>query len=224
MTATLQRNATPQRTATPAASHGIWAAVDALTQPTQVPIERDNGHTNWAEVPSLWQQAQTLLRRAVDRGHAGSPARERSPLDLDLLEITAQIHETVSNELQTRGLLRAQRTSSTEPRLRRLAAHVIGHEPGRLWWWEHLFASWSRLLARCLNVGEHQPAPVRLRNSPCPVCGTRQVTVDTDDGPRIVPALVIEFNRGLVRAAECGQCGTQWGRGLLEQLADLLAG
>jgi hypothetical protein len=194
----------------------------AADQP-RIPVQRDDGPTLYAEVPSLWRQAQSVLRRIVDRGAAGAPASERTPLDLDLLEITATIHGTVARELHARGLLRTYRGDGDETRLRHLAGQVAGDEPAQLCQWENLFTAWARLLARALNVGEHQPPPVRLRNSPCPACASRQVSVDTADGPRRVPALVIDFNRGLVRAAQCEACGAQWARGLeLEHLAGLL--
>lgn len=208
----------------PAAVDAIRAAVDALTQETKQPVERDDGTTTYATVPSLWHQATTALyARNKSDGNGGPAARERNLVDFDLMEVHSLIAAMVERELGLRdpGLLK--RRTTVPSRMRALASYVVAHEPDQLWWWEYRFASWARLLSNYLHLGERRPSAVRLRNAACPHCGLRQVVVETTEGERVVPALVIEFSQGLVQAARCGGCGATWWRGVeLEQLADAL--
>ncbi len=205
------------------ATSAVWIAVDLLTKQSHRTIHHDDGSRTDAVVPSLWDQATGALQIGLEStGGSRGPLCERSPVDVDLMEVRSIIAGTTVHELATRRL----KPRPTVPRqLRQLATHVIGHEPAELWWWEYRFSSWAHMLSTYLHTYDRQPQPVRLRNSPCPHCDVRQVRIETEDGPRVVPALVIDFRDGYVRAAECSACGFLWWRGQdLERLAELLAG
>lgn len=225
----------------------IWTAVDSITKPTRVPVRRADdpewlthirlstdevscsllayraATAPWGTIPSLWDQSSNALTHGNEtQERPGGNQAERAPCDIDLMEIRAIIRETTELELFRRH---QPRTGDVPQRIRRLAATVITHEPAELWWWEYRFASWARLLATYLRALDASVKPVRLRNSACPLCKTRQVTVESDYGPVVVPALVIDFRDGYVRAAECSACGASWFRGEdLMTLADTLTG
>lgn len=195
------------------ASDAVWAAVDHLTQPTKQRVERDDGTVTWADVPSLLDQASSALVNG-NEGAGGvrwGTQAERSPLDLDLMEVCAIIRGT------TEALLRERKQKvdgrSVGAHVRELAAIVVTNEPGELWWWEYRFASWARLLETYLRVVKRQPMALRLRNSACPQCEATQVVEAGEYGNEVKPALVIAFRDGYARAAECSACGHHWWRG-----------
>lgn len=203
------------------ASGPLWAAVDHLSLPTKKLITRDDGSITHALVLSLWDQADETLFTDAQGGRAGGSLAERNVMDLNLMQVRALIRDTTAREL-------AQRRLTSRPTvpgaIRQLAAHVISNELADLWWWEYRFSSWARQLAHYLRADAHV-ASIRLRNSPCPACGARQVLVEADDGPVVAPPLVIDFREGYVRAAECTACGQIWFRGeALHALAERLGG
>jgi hypothetical protein len=202
-------------------SESLWGSVDALTHASRLRVERDDGTVCWVEVPSLWRQAVLALYSPGEPGNggAGVVARERSVMDLDLLEVCTLIRRTVWAELRTRGEVPPITVPAA---LRRLASLVTA--PGSdLDWWEYRFSSWARLLAAHLQTGERQPSAVHLRGASCPECDTSRVLVESSDGPVFEPALVIDFAHGIVQAARCGSCSATWWRGAeLERLAGLL--
>lgn len=213
-------------------SRAMWDAVDTLTKPTRTRITREGNewlHTltgqgfascdvadyraataTWATIPSLWRQAEMALTTGTESSESNpSPPASRAPADLDLMEIMLTIREHVAGELVARHLP----PRATVPRqIRQLAAHVVGHEPERVAWWLHCFASWSRVLAVYLHAIDVGPRSVRLR-APCPICNTRAVAVMTDQGPVQAPPIVIDFADGLIRAATCTACDAVWWRG-----------
>jgi len=145
---------------------------------------------------------------------------ERSPVDLGLVATRTRISVTTRRALRYRH---QPLTIGVPRQLRQLAAYVATNEPDRLWNHAERFAAWVRLLTGHLNAGEHMAAPVRLRGSACPACRTRQVVLDGPDGPVMVPAIVVDFHDGYVRAAQCLACAGTWFRGVqLEELAVLL--
>lgn len=213
----------------------LWAAVDRLTKPSQHRIVRDDEPSEWllaqpvrsaavvssyGIVPSLWEQAAgALVGGEVGGGTGTKPLRERSPADLDLMEIMSIIRETVRTELAERD---TDPLPATVPgQIRRLASVVIRADPDHGWWWEYRFAQWARVLETYLHNAEHTPKMTRLRNSACPSCAARQMTIEGEDGPVVVPVLVVDFTAdGLVRACECMACGRAWFRGVqMEMLA-----
>jgi len=202
-------------------THPIWVGVDALTMPSKRSVIDKEGAT-WHEVPSLWDQSTDALYGGAigDSVRMGSSS-ERSPLDVTLMEMRSTIAETTRREAQLRHI---EINAEFDPKLMRtVAAYVIGHEPDQCWWYEYRFSSWARALGAYLHAYEHTPKDVRLRNAPCPDCGTRQVIKDEGEGPVYVGAILIDFHDGNVRAAQCCHCGKIWWRGPdLEQLAALL--
>jgi hypothetical protein len=205
----------------------FWAAVDQIGRPSRRQITLDGGDTVWAVIPSLWDQSTDALDRGCEAGSGGSaPLRERSPADLDLMEIRCLIRDTVRHELALRGRRVRHHTDecprpfNADDELRGLASLVLQKNPDEIWWWEYRFASWARLLEAYLQAAERKQKPVYLRNSPCPTCRTRQVVVDREGERVVVPAIVVEFRDGYVRAAHCQACGdTRWRGPDLEKLA-----
>lgn len=232
-------------------SAALWAAVDRLTRPSLVPVERaadadwlaELGEETWgacsvpaylaatvrrAKVPSLWEQSTYALTTGSESAEGGaSPLRERSPADLDLMEIRSIIRGTTRHELEQRGVRTVRGSDGTptefDPEEVRELARLVANS-GDLWWWEYRFASWGRLLEGYLHAAEHKAKPVRIRNTPCPLCRTEFVRIETDDGEaQIVRPLIVDFRGGYVRAARCEACSATWFRGAeLHQLADLI--
>jgi hypothetical protein len=195
----------------------IWAGVDELTKVSTVAIERDDGTRTYAKIPSLWEQSNVAISGRADVNVRTGSAAERSPVDLNLLEVRSLIRNTTQRAIRTRQQIPRP---GVPAQLRQLASLVVGEAPDRHWWWAYRFPSWARLLRTYLDLSERTPMPVRLRGSACPSCGTRQVSTESDDGLVIVPALVIDFRQGFVRAAECAACHAHWWRGAeLEALA-----
>jgi hypothetical protein len=227
------------------AIRGLWAAVDLITKPTSRKVDRGSD-ADWLEelrsdttmrfcdvqayraatlaygtVPSLWEQATWALTTGSESsgGSNASPLAMRSPADLDLMEIMATVREVIALQLDGRKI--HARTTVPE-QVRQLAAHVVGHEPQHVAWWEFRFAQWARLLGVYLQAVDTGPKPIRLR-TPCPLCKTRQVTIESDNGPVVVPPILVDFENGWIRAATCTACTAVWWRGDdLNALADLL--
>lgn len=231
--------------ADPVAIQHIWAAVDRITKPEHAPIPRADetleawlrgplcdiaAHhralVNYGIIPSLWDQASNALIGAEhdNTGPGGDPA-ERNPCDIDLMEIRGIIRDTTTHELARLFRIppsRVRPPGNTPAQLRRLASTAITQEPDQLWWWEYRFASWGRLLATYLGAVDRVNRARWLRNSPCPKCGATGVLVESDhdtDRKVWVPALVVDFRDGYVRATTCQACAHTWFRG--EQLHEL---
>lgn len=228
----------------------IWASVDAITEARRVPVERAadpdwllemaNHRTygacdvrahraatsRWASVASLWDQSTTALTTGSEQTGGGRPLRERSPADLDLMEIRSIIKHTTRLELVRRGVRPAKDGRGLPVdfyigELRRLAS-LATQDPDDVWWWEYRFAQWSRLLETYLHAVERQAKPVRLRAA-CPLCKTREMRVDVDGEAMVVAPLLIDFRNGRIRAATCQACSGTWFAGdQLEELAGLL--
>lgn len=189
----------------------------------------------YAIIPSLWDQSTIALHGGeIQVGRGSKPLRERSIADLDLMEIRAIIRETVRHHREDWGELGARPdrwAEFTPTEIRHFASTALTRaaNPERcgicrsthtIDFWRYRFESWARLLENYLRAAEHQARPVRLRNSTCPTCRTRQITIDLDGEAVVVPALVIDFRDGYVRAATCAACGDTWFRGDdLERLA-----
>lgn len=236
------------------AAAAMMIAVDAITQPSVAKLDRDQEAVQdgrrllemtiaeavavaavrrsvltvaaqtrrHAETPSLWDRASDALGVGLEGG-ARSTLAGRSPVDIDLMEIRGIIRETVIHDLVERRV-RIKKTDTVPQLLRRLAAYIKGREPDQLWWYEYRFAQWARLLETYLRAVLEQPKSIRLLNTACTECGTRQVRVEAEDGHQLVPALVAEFRDGVFRAIVCGACAaTTWRGDDLETLAAKIA-
>jgi hypothetical protein len=198
----------------------VWSAVHAMTEPSKRAIMLADGVTIYGVVPSLWDQGSDALAGGMESAVRVSNAAERSPVDLNLVELRSLIRHTVSRELHAR---RVKPRADVPAQLSQLAAHVVTYSADELWWWDYRFTSWASMLTLFLSVNDHVPTARRLRNSPCPACRVRQVTIESDDGPVVVPTLVVDFRDGYVQAARCSSCSATWWRGAdLESLAALL--
>lgn len=223
----------------PADTTALWQAVHAITESTRRKIDRDEVaavefaldlDTPWARVasatgviPSLWEQAVDAIVgcEAGDRSGGSTPLRERSVGDLALLETLAAIRETVHDELRRTHHVRPDSVGDTPACIRRHTSLTVAKQPARIATWTRRWQSWERVLRTHLNAVEG-PRPVHLRNTPCPTCGASQVTVELFGELRVVPAILIDFAGGLVRAAVCQACGDTWWRGHLARLAELI--
>jgi hypothetical protein len=223
--------------------------VDAITKPTRQKLKRltesefleqlasDEGQGGfcrvedyraavlaYGQIPCLWDQATWAVfgSEAGDGSGGCTPARERTPADLDLMETLLTIRESLGWQLPGRKV--PWRDPGVIPAMmRQFAAHIVTHEPQHVEWWAYRFEQWGRLLHNHLNALDRGPRPVHLRNAPCPLCRVSQVVVERDGERRVEPAIVIDFEHGVIRAAQCQACGTAWWRGAdLYELADLL--
>jgi hypothetical protein len=227
-------------------SSALWVEVDRITKPTQRRVDREPesadwlagladdptllvcdvaayraATASWGEVPSLWRQAELALQTGREQQEGGgSPLAQRSPADLDLMELLLTIRESMAWQLPGRGITPRD---GIPAQIRQLAAHVTTNEPQHVAWWTYRFGQWARMLGTYLRAIDVGPKPVRLRNAPCPVCRTRQVTLETDLGEIVVPPILIDFENGWIRAATCTACSAVWWRGNeLGELATLL--
>lgn len=193
----------------------VWRHVRRLTDPQIQQVPRLGGGTMDAVVPSLWVQAMEALTLHRITDGTGNSSTTSSLMDFDLLEATCLIRDTTRTELAQRGRRVPYHDGRPEPfapgEFAMLAEHVLA-EGYDIWWWEYRFESWGRWLANYLNL-EHKAKAIRLRNSACPSCGVRQVVIEGQDGPVVVPPLLIEFHDGQVRAAQCSACLDIWWRG-----------
>ncbi|MGH3099306.1 MAG: zf-TFIIB domain-containing protein [Streptosporangiales bacterium] len=196
---------------------GLHAAVTALIDPRRVRLLRDHG-TDWATIPSLWQQL-TDATGTGNEAQRGS-SRWRTPVDLDILELRHEITEVVHDALTGHEQLPRPDLPAS---LRLLAVTVAGVGDDDLTaWWTWRIQSWVRRVERALGL-TGEPQPRRIRDTACPACQTTHVTIDADGDQQRVPALLIDFTGTLVRAAQCDACGTVWFRGGdLLQLADTI--
>lgn len=222
----------------------LWDAVDRITSPSKARVPREEdadwlqslsddptlrvcdvaayraATAGWADVPSLWDQATWALTTGNETsGGNPSPLASRSPADLDLMEMMLTIREVIGLQLDGRRIT----AKATVPlQMRQLAAHVVTHEPEHVAWWEYRFASWARQLGVYLKAVETGPKPVRLRCA-CPLCKTRQITIEENGEEKVVPPILIDFVNGWIRAATCLACTAVWWRGNeLGELAALL--
>ena len=199
----------------------LWAAVDALTQPRQIRLTRDNGQHDWTQTPSLWQQLTDALPTGQEQGTGGHSSSYRTPISVDCLDLRTDIHTTVLDALHGHDQHPRRNGIAIDipASIRHLASIVIATNDDDLThWWTWRITHWSQKIIITLGV-ERPPQPRRIRDTPCPLCHATHITLKGADGPQRVPALLIDFADGLIRAAECGACSAAWFRG--DPLLDL---
>jgi len=196
-----------------------WCSISEYRRAAQIASDQTLAY---GHIPALWDQATWALTTGSEQSAGGSsPLRERSPADLALMETMADIREAVQAQLEGRGV---KSIGNVPADMRRLASTLgtLGVQE-HIDWWTWRFECWTRVLRTHLNALDHQPRDVYLRNTACPQCATRQVTIDRDGEPRVVPAILIDFTDGWIRAATCQACGHAWFRGdALGELANLV--
>jgi hypothetical protein len=163
--------------------------------------------TGHATVPSLWDQStDALCSSTADKAEGSSGSVHRTPCDLDLMEVRADIREAVDFNIAKRG---EKPTGTVPEQIRHLTSMIIRDEPHAVEHWEYRFAQWGRILAAHLQAVQAQPKPRRIRGVACPECHVRTVLVEDATGEMVnVPPIVVDFRDGLIRAAECTGCGT----------------
>lgn len=180
-----------------------------------------------ATVPALWDQAvQALGLGSENAGGGGStaPLRERSPADLNLMEILSQVREAVREESARLGhpLPGGQTVGTVQ--IRAFASTLRTDLDG----WGQKFALWGRAIENYLHVLRDEPRPFRLRSTPCPLCRIEWIRVNeqgraTVGGEYLARPIKVDFAGDRMRAAICEACGTAWFRGAdLHQLAALI--
>lgn len=189
----------------------LWAAVDELTKPRHVKLVRDDDTTDWTTLPSLWWQLEDALRTGLENGSHSSGSKYRIPLNIDALQLAGDIEDITmdaltGHDVKPRGALPES--------LRALASAVIAAVDDDLTgWWVYRIRSWARQIDHVLRLTE-QPQPRRIRDTRCPTCQATHVTLIAGvDGTERVPALLIDFADGMIRAASCSACGSTWFRG-----------
>jgi hypothetical protein len=196
----------------------LHEAVSLLTEPRRVRLLRDTG-SDWATIPSLWQQLADAMSHGGEQGGRSVPS-SRLPFDVDVRDLRADIADTVVDALRSYELA-ARKDLPAD--LRQLAAHIASLADLDLAaWWQYRVKSWCRMASNALAL-DIKSQPRRIRDTDCPSCGASHVTLDGAEGPERHPALLIDFHDGMVRAAECGVCGQQWGRWMMNDLAEHLA-
>jgi len=203
----------------------LWAAVDALVAPRHVKLWRDvdgKSWTEWPTSPSLWEQLTEAVASSSALDGGGNSSRYRTPLDLNCMELTHTIRETIVDAL----IGHDQKPRATVPdSLRALASTVTRtNEDDLVDWWTYRLWSWCRQIRVALRLGE--PLPRGIRGTACPECGETTAAVKRDDDIVRVPALTVDFTPdGYIRAAECLRCHAAWFRGeALWQLSDATRG
>lgn len=191
-------------------------AVDQLTQPLTVRVDRDGGQVEAGRVPCLLDQ----LADAVQLGGEATGGRgfgSRPPAALNALEAIAEITAHLRPALARLGI---PETGG------RLAGHVLSwaafagqwqHEaPGYLAYAAGLAERWVALARSVV-----EPSPAMAIRMPCPACGVAVVLVHTDSDPDPVrrPALSVHTGRDAVTCLACESC---WGYDMWGQLAALL--
>lgn len=177
---------------------------------------------SYGTIPSLWDQAQDAIAGQGDSDEGGGVlSRERSVADLALMETLLTVRELLIAELKDHG---ATPRATVPEQIRQVASLVAaGNDDESIDWWAHRLDQYARIIGNQINAIDNGPKPIRLRDSPCPECGARQVRVKEQDEWRMVPPLRIDFRHGMVRAAQCSACAHAWMRGeALEALADTL--
>jgi hypothetical protein len=207
----------------------LWTAVDALTKPRTVRLLRDGAPSDWAHLPSLWAQLVEAVATGSEQGGGGRSSRYRTPANLDCLELATTIRDITLDALA--GHAEKPVTHPGPPAvvrvpesLRRLASVVVGvGEDDLTGWWTYRIGSWGRQITTVLRLTE-RPQPRRVRDTACPLCHATHVILTTPEGLERVPALLVDFQDQLIRAAECSACGASWFRGdQLDALKGLLA-
>jgi hypothetical protein len=213
-------------------SEQLWASVDELTKPRHVKLLRDDGTADWTTLPSLWWQLEDAgVGMGDSGGGAGSASRYRAPGSVECMQLCYDIRDTVldaliSHEDQDTALwlVRGEQPRMLVPEaIRHLASLITAVGDDDLTgWWTYRVRSWSRQIINTLRLTD-QPQPRRIRDTQCVTCGSTHVTIDQGSGPEWVPALLIEFQGALVRAASCSACGSNWFRGQeLVELAEMI--
>ncbi len=190
----------------------LHQAVADLTDSRTVAVERDDNQRDYVAVVSLWDQLADAIENGADkRGQRGGPLAERSPADLDIMELTSLIGATVYLELANRGL---KARDDLPGSLRQLAVTIAADEPGEVDWWAYRVDSWCRMAQHYLGVSlEDKSQPRRIRDTPCPHCHIEYVPIETDEGPAQGRPLLLDFVGTTVRAVECVACRKAWFRG-----------
>lgn len=162
--------------------------------------------TGHATVPSLWDQStDALTASTADKAEGSSGSVHRTPCDLDLMEVRADIREAVDFNIAKRG---EKPTGTVPEQIRHLTSMIIRDQPEAVEHWEYRFAQWGRVLAAHLQAVQAQPKPRRIRGVACPECQIRTVLIEDATGEMVnVPPIVVDFRDGLIRAAECTGCG-----------------
>jgi hypothetical protein len=157
-----------------------------------------------ATVPSLWAQANDALTTGREQQERSANQTYRTPCDLDLMEIMADIRESVDYNIAMRG---EKPTGSVPDQIRHLAS-LVTQKPEHISLWDYKFGQWARTLSTYLQAVQAQPHPRRIRGVACPECQIRTVLIEDSTGQMVnVPPIVIDFHDGMIRAAECTGCG-----------------
>lgn len=214
-----------------AAQVSLQAAVDQLTRPQTVKIDRE-GVTEYVKLPPLLDQLSEAAESSTSRGAAAGSVY-KAPAALDVLALLAEIDTETLWGLRASGDRR--RWLSLGLQLRAWAAragawrggvppvlHLNGLRP---------FAAQAYLLCAADNAQQWvtrarqilapEQATFEVQPRPCPRCQTRTVLVWSPDHGERVQKSSLFFDKAAT-TVRCRDCGAAWGADLFDFLARLL--
>lgn len=178
-------------------------ALDALTVPTRLRVEHDDGTSAWGKVGSLLDQLDEAVTTPSGAAGAFTP-RSKPPCYVDALSLLAEIESTVGTfERQTlAGQVRAWALAS--PLVK--ATDTV--------------TRWASMARTMLDPRSRR----RVRGTSCPACGARRVFDCRDDATGEVhfrPPLEIDTDAGVCRCTS-PRCDAVWTTDRWEHLALVL--
>jgi hypothetical protein len=201
--------------AKPATARDLWAAVDAITQPTSSRLRRDAGPTERVSLPSLWEQ----LVEAIDSGageHTGGGGQgSKAPCDSSALSLTVAIATDVRDGCYRLGL---KRTREVPKDLRSIVSAINrGRDQAAMDTTLATLRSWAAQIRT--TISNDPDRTWRMHGAACRVCMSTSVPTWDDEGNESrLPALVVHSDRGIISKVECAFCGTVLAGDVLTQL------
>jgi uncharacterized protein with PIN domain len=200
----------------PTSTGGLWPNVDSLTKPTRHRLTRDDGATDWADVPSLWDQLSQCIATGSEGGSRAKPG-SKPPVDTESLALRLEIEWLIAGGCHDHGL-KVDRDEPADTRvpkdIRRLASAIVTKaNPAAVTAATTQLGKWAHRIRTTIGDGT-KPAR-RLRGHRCITCGTEGLRIRNSDGDTtIVPPLMLTFSDdGQVRCATCEACGVVYWRG-----------
>lgn len=192
-------------------------AIDQLTQPGQVRIDRDNGTSTTANTACLLDQLAEFVAPGGEHSGAATVAGSKPPVALGTLALIAEIGVEMRRALAVLG---EARHALLTDQLHAWAGHADQWQhtdPGYLAYAADRAAGWVRNARALVEPKTRYP----LRGKTCPACLAAIVHVWSDDYADYVRRPALEVDTDRVEAV-CLACRATWNPDLWEQLARVL--
>jgi hypothetical protein len=196
MTAVDARQATPR---------DLWAAVDALTNPSRVRLPRDfDLPPEWVTLPSLWDQLADAIDSSTGRGARGAQ-RSRPPCNAEALSLLLEIATAVRDGCHR---ARLKRTRDVPRDLRQIVSNAIRTTDPDIINGAHIqVRGWVAEVR--LTISNDPDRSWRMHGAACRTCGSTTVSVWDKAGEEThQPALIVHSEDGVVDMIECAFCGS----------------